>query len=146
MERAATFSTISASLVTIFAFCFGIWQFTETQKLTQENLRLQAETLDHERDSKAIELFLKFNELQREVANKPLPKRGDSYFWHHNMLLTITESVYRLTSPDPGWQETVFWMLKEQKRYIEAVPQGCQTFNTDFIKLMKKIAPHLNCT
>lgn len=145
MERAAHISTIVASLVAILAFGFGLWQFTETQTLTRVNLSLQAETLDHERESKALEFFLKFNELQKEIANKPLPKRGDAYFWHYNMLLTITESVYRLTRADPGWQETVLWMLQVQSQFLESVPQGCRTFNADFVTLLRKAVPRLKC-
>ena len=145
MERAAHIATIVAALVAILAFGFGLSQFSETQKLTRENLKLQAETLTHERESKAIEFFLKFNELQKEVAGKPLPKKGEAAFWHHNMLLSLTESVYKLTEGDTGWRETVIWMLTSQKLFLASVPQGCKTFAAEFVKLMKDAAPQMRC-
>jgi len=146
MERAAHIATIIASLVAILAFGFGLSQFTDTQQLARENLRLQAQALSHERESKAVELFLKFNELKKEVANKPLPKKGGAAFWHHNMLLAITESVFKLTEGDAGWLETVSWMLEGQRPFLESAPQGCKTFADAFVVLMRHAAPRITCS
>jgi hypothetical protein len=145
MERAAHFATIIASLVATFTFSFGLLQFNETQKLARENLRLQTETLIHERETKAIELFVKYNELQKEIADKPSPRKGDAAFWHHNLLLTLTESVFRLTEDDFGWGQTVGWMLQSQKTFLESVEQGCRTFAPKFLNLMKTAAPAMKC-
>ena len=145
MERLAHIATVIAALVAILAFGFGLSQFNETQRLTRENLKLQMEALSHERESKAIDLFVKFNELQKEVAGKPLPRKGEAGFWHHNMLLALTESIYKLTEGDTGWHETVVWMLTSQKPFLVAVPQGCKTFAAEFLKLMKDAAPAMRC-
>jgi hypothetical protein len=145
MQRAAHFATVVAALVAIAMLGLGFSQFIETQKLTRENLRLQTDVLNHERESKAIEFFLKFNELQKEVAGKPLPRKGDVAFWHHNMLLTLTESIFRLTEGDPGWRETVVWMLQTQKPFLDGIEQGCRTFATEFVVLMKSAAPAMKC-
>ena len=146
MERAAHIATVAASIVAIVAFAVGLTQFNETQRLSQDNLRVQAETLNHERESKAVELFLKYNELQKEVASKPLPRKGEAAFWHHNMLLALTESVFKLTEGDTGWGKTVEWMLETQKPFLEGVSQGCTTFATEFVELMHRAAPKMQCT
>ena len=145
MERDAHLATIVAARVAAFTCVFGLLQFHETQRLTRENLQLQAETLKHERESKAIEFFAKFNELQKEVGGKPLPKKGDAAFWHHNLLLALTEAVYRLTEDDFGWGQTVIWMLQTQKPYLEGVEQGCKTLAPKFLDLMKGAAPTMKC-
>ena len=146
MERAAHIATVIASIVAVVTFSVGLYQFTETQKLSRENLRLQAATLNHERESKAVELFLKFNELQKEVAAKPLPRKGDAAFWHYNMMLALTESVFKLTEGDSGWRETVAWMLETQRPFLESVPQGCRTFVEPFVAIMRTVAPKMQCS
>lgn len=144
-NRAVNIATVAGAVVATIAFLFGVWQFYETQQLARENLRLQAETLAHERDTKAIELFIRFNELQKEVASKPLPRKGDAAFWHYNMMLSLTESVFRLTEGDAGWRETVKFMLDTQRPFLEGVPQGCGTFSQPFLELMKAAVPKLHC-
>ena len=146
MERAAHAATVVAALIAIFALTFGLWQFNQTQTLTRENLRLQKETLGYERDSKAVELFLKFNELQKDISSHLLPKKGEASFWHHNMLLALTETVYKLTEGDPGWRETVIFMLQTEKPFLDGVEQNCRTFYGPFVELMKSIAPAMKCS
>jgi hypothetical protein len=93
-----------------------------------------------------VELFLKFNELQKDVATKPLPRKGEAAFWHYNMMLALTESVFKLTEGDRGWRETVAWMLETQRPFLESVVQGCQTFADDFVALMRAAAPEMQCS
>ena len=78
IERRAHSATIAASLVAIASLLAGTYQFWKTQDLTQENLRLQAETLSNDRETKAIEFFVKFNEIKKDVAGKevPISRRG----------------------------------------------------------------------
>jgi hypothetical protein len=144
-ERAARLATTVAALVAIIAFGLGYLQFKETQVATRQTLNLQSDMLRHERETKAIELFIKFNELQRELAGKALPKKSEALFWQYNMLLALTESVFRLTQGDQGWYETVRWMLKTQRSFLESTPQGCRTFNTTFVQVMREEAPRMVC-
>ena len=118
MKPLADLATVVAAVAAVAALAFGLYQFNETQALTRENLRLQAETLGHERESKAIEFFIKFNELKKELAGKPIGDENDASFWSHNMALALTESVYKLTEGDPGWKKTVLWMLKTQNEWL----------------------------
>ena len=76
-----------ASTIAIAAPLSGLWQFRTTQRRVGE--------------SKAIDLFLKFNEL-----NDQLTKGGGAeslqaiVFWQHNAFLAITEAVFKLTKGD----------------------------------------------
>ena len=146
IERRAHTATIAASLVAIASLVAGTYQFWRTQELTQENLRLQAETLSNDRETKAIEFFVKFNEIKKDLAGKPVPTSDSaSDFWSHNLALSLTESVFRLTEGDPGWKKTILWMLESQRSFLEAVPQGCKTFSQNFRTLMQKTLPKLQC-
>ena len=146
IERKAHAATITASLVAIAALLAGTYQFLKTQELTQENLRLQAETLSNDRETKAIEFFIKFNEIKKDLAGKSASGSEPAQdFWNHNLALTLTESVFRLTEGDPGWKKTTLWMLESQRPFLESVPQGCRTFSQNFRTLMQKVAPKLRC-
>ncbi len=81
----------------------GGCQFTETQQMAQRNLELQMATLQNDREMKAIELFLKFNEQREELVAKPPPRKGDAAYWRSNALLAATEGVFKLTRGDKGW-------------------------------------------
>ena len=146
IERFAHRANITAAIVATLALLAGSYQFWRTQELTQQNLRLQAETLNNDRESKAIEFFVKFNEIKKELAGKPVPTSDTSPdFWSHNLALSLTESVFRLTEGDPGWKKTVLWMLESQRQFLESVPQGCKTFAQNFRFLMQKTAPSMRC-
>ena len=144
-QPAAQLATVIASIFAMFAIGLGYLQFRETQVATRQALRLQADTLQHERDSKAIEFFIKFNELQRDLSEKALSQKSETTFWQYNMLLALTESVYRLTEGDPGWYETVRWMVKSQRSFLEGTPQGCVTMTPAFVRLMKDEVPRTVC-
>jgi hypothetical protein len=141
----ASIATVVASIVAIIALTVGLWQFNKTQRFARENLRLQAKTLQHEREVKAIELFLKFNELQQEATSAAPSKKGDATFWRHNALVAITESVYRLTAGDAGWEETVIWMLQIQRPFLTQNIFNCKTYDPMFVEKIKQVVPELRC-
>ena len=117
-ERAAHLATVLATLVAAGAFVFGVYQFRDTQQMARRNLELQMETLQQDREKKAVELFLKFNEQEQELATKPPPRKGEAGYWRYNALLATTEAVFRLTRGDEGWEETVSWMLEVQRPFL----------------------------
>ena len=145
MERAAHLATIVGAVVAAGALLVGVYQFTETQQMTRRNLELQMETLQHEREMKAVELFLKFNEQQQGLAAKPPPRKGEAAFWRYNALLGTTEAVFKLTRGDEGWEETVSWMLEVQRPFLLQTEFNCKTFADDFVVRMKNAAPSLKC-
>jgi hypothetical protein len=145
MQLAASIATVLAAAIAGVALLVGLWQFNRTQQLTRQNLLLQAKALQHEREVKAIELFLKFNELNAELVSESRSAGSEGAFWKHNALLAITESVFRLTAGDVGWRETVLWMLQIQKPFIVDNPINCKTFAPEFIELIKSSCPEMRC-
>jgi hypothetical protein len=142
---AAHCATIAAALVAALAFIVGLLQFNETQKMTRENIRLQNEVLTHEREAKAIEFYMKYHELKKAVSDKPLPKSSDPAFWDYNLLLVLTESIFRLTEGDEGWGKGVMGMLQSQKDFLEHQEQDCRTWAPRFLALMQQAAPAMRC-
>lgn len=141
---AANLATIAASFVAVFALGFGYYQFQATQVLTRQTLQLQKDALRHEQEAKAIDLFLKFNEVQQGMS----PTRGktkDALYWQQNIAMTITESVFKLTQGDAGWMATVEFMLREQVDFLTKDGLECDTFLPDFIELVKKVAEQDVC-
>ncbi len=141
MERAAHLATLVAAV----ALLVGVVQFTKTQHLARRNLDVQMRTLRQDREIKAIELFLKFNEQQQELASKSPPRKGEAAFWRYNALLAATEAVFNLTRGREGWDETVSWMLEVQRPFLLQTEFSCRTFADDFLLRMKKAAPGLKC-
>jgi hypothetical protein len=145
MQKAANWASIAASIIAAIALLTGLGQFIVTQRLSHKNLELQAETLKTEREMKAIELFVKFNEMEQEVATKPPPRRGDAAFWRYSALLSITESVFTLTKGDLSWDVTVAWMLDTQRPFLSQTPFNCKMFAPLFLDRMKLTVPELRC-
>ena len=144
IELAAHFATVAAALVAAVTLIIGGCQFTKTQQLTRKNLALQRKTLQQDREMKARELFLKFNEQKEELAGKSL-RKGEAAYWRANALLATTEAVFILTRGDEGWRKTVSWMLKEQNKFLVQTDFYCGTFAEDFLVLMRNEAPDLKC-
>jgi hypothetical protein len=145
MKRAADLATVVGALVAVGVFLFGFHQFAETQEMARRTLELQMETLKNDRELKAMELFLKFNEQEQELATKPPPRKGEAGYWRSNALLGTTEAVFRLTRGDKAWETTVSWMLEVQRPFLIQTEFDCSTFAADFVILMKKAAPDLKC-
>lgn len=145
MQYAANLATVVAAVIAAIAMGLGYFQFNETQKLTRDALELQVSALKNDREMKAVELFLKFNEVQQELSAKPLPRRGEAAFWRHNALLVTTETVFRLTEGDTGWTETIDWMLEVQAPFLNQTEFRCKSFAAAFLTRMLTIAPTLKC-
>jgi hypothetical protein len=125
LESASSLATIIAAVVAIFAFYYGYKQFHETQKLQREALEIELE-------SQAIDLNFKYNELMRDA------KTTDQNFWRDNLGVSIAESVFRLRKPDEGWKNTAKWMLSNHKEYLDQGGLKCNTFDSEFVELMKE--------
>ena len=138
VETLAHAATIFAAVFAVVTFGAGLSQFNKTQYLARE-------TLAHERESKAVELFLKFNETMQSRSKEPIANK-EQLFWSDNALLALTESVYKLTAPDDGWIKTARWMLSQQREFLEREQQGCDTFLEPFVAMMKSAAPMMKCT
>jgi hypothetical protein len=106
--------------------------------LTRQAITLQLDALKHEREAKAIDLFLKFNEIQQSIAAPSRKTSERALYWQKNIAVTATESVFKLTEGDPGWMATVAFMLREQTDFLENNGLECATFLPAFIDLVKK--------
>lgn len=145
LEMAASLATILASFVAALALSFGYYQFQATQLLTRQTLELQKDALQHEREAKAIDLFLKFNEVQTGISTPARGKTADVLFWQQNMAMTITEAVFKLMQSDPGWMATVKFMLREQEKFLKQDGLECETFLKDFIDLAREVVKQDIC-
>lgn len=143
-------ATVLTGLVAALSLIFGSIQFTRVQALEADTQQLQAETLDHERNAQAVDLFVKFNEIQRGVeqsssgGGQPATSAVPST-WDKNILLAITESVFLLTPGDSGWEATVGWMLKKQLELEPDLTLECPTFATEFVRLVHDAIGHDPC-
>jgi hypothetical protein len=137
-KRSANIATIVTSIVATIALISGYLQFRETQLLTRQTLSLQLSALQHEREAKAIDLFLKFNEIQQVIASPSGKTKEEVLFWQQNIALTTTESVFRLMEGDAGWMATVAFMLQEQRDFLRKNGLQCPTFVPTFIEFATK--------
>lgn len=139
IEIAAHLATTVAAIVAIVTLIFGFFQFRETQRMTREALRLQTDTLGRERQTKAVDLFVKFNEIQREAVASQTVSESEkaASFWRQNLLLSITESIFLLTEGDAGWKATTVWMLELQKDFLTSMK--CSTVASQFVALVRTV-------
>jgi hypothetical protein len=94
---AADIATIIACIVTVIAVIISAYQFIATQKSSRE--------------TQAVELFIKFNQLNIEQSNS---SNHVSDHWYNNCKFAITESIYHIAYKSKGWVSTVKWMLDQQ--------------------------------
>lgn len=127
--RIVNFLAGLSSVVTILAFVLGLWQFWETQSLAQENLA-------NEREMKAVELFVKFNEVQEKLTEGG-KKIEDIGYWSGNGLVAIAESISNLTHGNRSWDSTVRWMLDELAPFLIKNQPDCRTYSPSFVALLR---------
>ena len=132
LDAIAHVATIVASVVAVAALIGGLWQFTLTQEATRE--------------AKAIDLYLRFNEINETLPEFATTQDTPDKFWRRNALVTITESVFRLTAPDPGWRETIEWMIQVQRPFLTSTRLNSRTYSQPFIRVMKTAIPELRFT
>jgi hypothetical protein len=135
LQNAANLATVLVAFMAAGSFCYGCYQFRETQQDTRQLLALQEQVLDQDRDSKAVELMVKYNELMSEPHLHPRPGGSEKEFWRENLGLTIAESIFRLRKNDSGWRETVTWMLSNHVAHLKQSGLNCPTYDAEFVQL-----------
>jgi len=126
-------STIAASSAAILALTVSSRQFKLTQKSTRE--------------SQAVELLLKFNQLNIDqhklaidLANTPTIDKQltnvvvklNTDLWFGNCKMAITEALFEISHQSPAWRSTMRWMLHMQKRFIREGGFECESFSSEF--------------
>jgi len=150
LERASFVASIVAAFATVAAIMVGSYQFVELEQ--------------RDRQTRAVDLFVKYNELQRDAANdaaanaarnEPLqqtsPAPSDPQGatavreqWRRNLALAISESIWMLRSDDAGWKNTVKWMLMEEE--VRAPFRlDCSTFDAEFVEFARQSLKHPVC-
>jgi len=137
---ASSASTVAASVIAALAFSVGLWQFSKTQQAIRSNLKLQADLLRHEREAKAIDLFVQFSQIKRESSDLASTPKD---FWQHNAMVAVTESIHKIMLGDQEWSRTVTWMLKTQEQYLLSNPIDRSTFVPSFLEVMREAVPRV---
>lgn len=117
----ANWSTIAACIVAVIALLLGTRQFAETQRASRE--------------TQAVELFLKFNQLNIEQA---LSSNAESDHWYNNSKFAITESLFEIAHKSESWAHTIRWMLEQQDDFIRSGNFDVETYTKGFRKFCKK--------
>ncbi len=132
-------ATVIAAAVAVFTFYYGYQQFRQTQQAARGTLTLQRETLESDRESKAVELFIKYNELMLEPTSSPKSPKRPSEFWRDNLALSIAESIFKLRRDEEGWRETVKWMLSKHAENLKKKGLDCSTYDPEFVKFVNQM-------
>ena len=139
LQRSAYIATIVAASVSVIALLYGTYQFGETQKHQRETLELEQET-------KAVELFIKYNELMRDATGRTSRESEEAKFWRYNLSIAIAESIWNLTNGNLAWENTVKGILLDQDRIKRIDNLDCSTYNLDFIQFTGHALEHAVCS
>ena len=122
LSSIADLSTIIASVVAVLALCISTLQFYYTQKSTRE--------------SQAVELFLKWNQLnidqEKKAAEEGNMHINESNHWYGNCKMAITEALFETSHQSPAWKCTVGWMLQMQRDFIQEGGFDIHTYSPKF--------------
>ena len=131
LARGHHWASIISSIIAVAALGFGLFQFSKTQEK-------QREILDFDREYKTISLFNEYNKTMKEAStkiDKDFPEM--ELWWVENIALLLAESIYKFNYQ--GWSTTIEWMLLRHKEFISVNRLDCETYNSDFVKLARKV-------
>ena len=146
LKRAAYLATVAAAAVAIVVLIAGASQFADTQRAQRASIALHDETLRLERDSrqaethaKAVELFMKYNELMLQL-NAPLPKgaKRETRYWKENLALGLLDALADLTRGNREWENTIAWALERHVRFVRDQRAACSAYSDEFVRLLEK--------
>ena len=146
LKRAAYLATVAAAAVAIVVLIAGASQFADTQRAQRASIALHDETLRLERDTrqaethaKAVELFMKYNELMLQL-NAPLPKgaKRETRYWKENLALGLLDALADLTRGNREWENTIAWALERHVRFVRDQRAACSAYSDEFVRLLEK--------
>ena len=138
--------TMASSLVVVAAVVFGSYQFYETQTLQRESIAIQKDSFEPERNAKAVELFVKYNELMMQpTTGVSKAAKREAWYWKENLAVSLLESLFNLTSGRQEWEAMVGWALEKHGRFIREQRLSCGAYTEQFINYVEKTfaAEHL---
>jgi len=131
--------TMASSLVVVVAVVFGSYQFYETQKLQRESIAIQNDSFEPERNAKAVELFVKYNELMMQpTTGVSKAAKREAWYWKENLAVSLLESLFNLTSGSQEWEAMVGWALEKHGRFIREQRLSCGAYTDQFINYVEK--------
>ena len=131
LKRLADISTITSAIIT----AIGVIVAAVTVVVSSCQFQKGQES---EHESKAVELFMKYENLMTERANSTKPADAEENQVRENLAIAIAESIFRLKTGDRGWKNTVRWMVSAHAEYLKNTGLNCKTFDPDFIKLVNE--------
>lgn len=108
------------------------------------SLRQFNATVDRERETRAVDLFVKYNELMRDAGQTAAGNPRDRW-WRSNLAIALAESIWRLRNDDSGWIATVKWMLKTEDSIKAVKDLDCSTYDPRFASLATGTLQHPVC-
>ena len=87
---------------------------------------------------KAVELYVKYSEMQHDVTGRAAEQKRDVYEWERDGLVAITEALFHLVGHDEKWLHTIESMIKDQEDYVRKYADP-DTFSDDFKALIERV-------
>lgn len=142
----APLAGILAAVAVVAVLAIGAVQFVETEKSQRALLAAQREALQLERDSqaaalqsRATELFLRYNELMVQVAATPARSpRRESRYWKEGLAISLLESLFNLTRGNREWENTIAWALDKHARHIREQRLPCAIYSGEFVGFLER--------
>jgi hypothetical protein len=142
----APLAGIAAAVAVVAVLAVGAAQFVETEKSQRTLLAAQREALLLERDSqaaalqsRATELFLRYNELMVQVAATPARSpRKENRYWKEGLAISLLESLFNLTRGNREWENTIAWSLDKHTRHIREQRLPCAAYSGEFVGFLEK--------
>jgi hypothetical protein len=150
-RRLKTLSDMCVTLAAVGALGTVLWvgaEVVDTQKAQREHLQLQALSLRPseaearaERNSRAVELYLRYTDLVlQSAAAAPKGTKREVRHAREYLALSLLESLSTLTRGHPEWDHAVLSALERHVRFIREQPLPCGAYAADYVQLLEKVS------
>ena len=140
LDAWANISSMVMAIVATLTLGFGYYQVRRAVLDTRATLQMQRDAMANEREMKAIELIVRYNDLMRE----PTHSGADVRNWRENLSVVLAESVFDLTRGDSAWLQTVDWMLRQHLPFLQS-GLDCGTYDSAFVAFATRVAGRSVC-
>ena len=116
---------------------FAGYQFSVTNTARQE-------AVTRERQMKAVDLFIRYNELKLNAADRKMDAAEAES--RRGMSVALTESIFLLEGDDRGWRATLKGMIVEEDGPQRQLSVDCATLDDSFEKFAIESVGRNICT
>jgi hypothetical protein len=131
LKRLADISTVSSAIITAIGVVIAAATIVVSSCQFQKGQ-------ESEHESKAVELFIKYGDVMKELAASTKGAAVPENLWRENLAIGIAESIFRLEKGDRGWENTVRGMVLTHADFLRDQGLNCETFDSDFITLVNQ--------